>query len=726
MNENQTNRYYIGNKELFQFGSYLKVLRKHWFSIVTLSLVITLAATWFIYSKPSIYQATATILIQEEQRNALSIEEVYGLDTTKKEYFQTQIAILQSNHIADKIIQQFDLTNHPHFTGSSSLKTKLNELKSVPLIQDLLNVSPNPTETNEYHSSYYEALQSYKNRVDIEPIRNTQLVKVSFRSADPKLAAEIANAIGQAYIDSNFEAKLTVTQNATNWLDSNARQLEDKLHKSEQALQQFLTTEGLVDINGIDDIYANELEELSKKLNIAIEKRIQAQTLSDLLLRKSAQNLDSLLSIDEFANQAQIRELKMLESNAQKLVGELSQRYGPKHDKMIQAKAQLQNIQERSQKLIMEMVLSKQQDLKVAQSFENSIRREMSNKKAEIQLVGGKKAEYEKLKRDVESNRELLKAFVNREKETTATSDFRNVNARFTDKALEPLFPIAPQRLKLVIISAVFALFFSSAAAIILDMIKDVIRTPEDVENKLGLSCIGTIPYVRSRKLRKPGVSFQAYLDPQNRVFSEACRSIRTSLLLRLVNSKQKVLVFTSAIPEEGKTATCINIASTFSNLERVLLIDCDLRRPSLEKRFNIPAQVPGLSNILTMNTPLEECIIRIDEANLDVLTAGLLPPNPQELLSSKRFQNLLNTLQEKYDRIIIDTPPLLSVSDALILGQLAQGLITVIRSDSTKVALAKTALSKQRQHDIPSFGVVISQATTPQEEAHYVQKYAY
>ncbi|MCG6312584.1 capsular biosynthesis protein, partial [Vibrio vulnificus] len=143
-----------------------------------------------------------------------------------------------------------------------------------------------------YHSSYYEALQSYKNRVDIEPIRNTQLVKVSFRSADPKLAAEIANAIGQAYIDSNFEAKLAVTQNATNWLDSNARQLEDKLHKSEQALQQFLTTEGLVDINGIDDIYANELEELSKKLNIAIEKRIQAQTLSDLLLRKSAQNLD--------------------------------------------------------------------------------------------------------------------------------------------------------------------------------------------------------------------------------------------------------------------------------------------------------------------------------------------------------------------------------------------------------------------------------------------------
>ncbi|MDW2288463.1 capsular biosynthesis protein, partial [Vibrio sp. 1562] len=188
---------------------------------------------------------------------------------------------------------------------------------------------------------------AFKRKLEIEPVRNTQLVRISFRSADPKLATRVANAVGQAYIDANFEAKLVVTQNAATWLTNNSQKLEERLKKSEHALQEFLLKEGLIDINGIDDIYANELEELNRKLNTAVNKRIEAQTLIQLLKRKSSQNLDSLLSIDEFANQAQIRDLKLSEAQAAKNVSELAQRYGPKHDRMVQAKAQLASIQER-------------------------------------------------------------------------------------------------------------------------------------------------------------------------------------------------------------------------------------------------------------------------------------------------------------------------------------------------------------------------------------------
>ncbi|MFH4365224.1 GumC family protein [Vibrio diabolicus] len=726
MNGTHPNNLQMKKVELIRFGHHFKAIKKNWLSIAAFTLLFSLTCTWYIYSKASIYQATATLLIQEEQKSALSIEEVYGVDTTKKEYFQTQIAILKSNHIADKVIRELNLTQLPEFTRSGGLNQKIDQIKSIPFVQDLLNVAPSPKETAQFSESYYQALQAFRSKLDIEPVRNTQLVRIRFRSTDPKLATTIANAVGQAYIDANFEAKLVVTQNAATWLTNNSQKLEERLRNSEQALQEFLLKEGLIDINGIDEIYANELEELTRKLNVAVNKRIEAQTLIQLLRRKSSQSLDSLLSIDEFANQAQIRDLKLSEAQAAKNLSELAQRYGPKHDRMIQAKAQLAEIQARTQQLIRDISFSKQQDLLAAKAQEDMLRAELDNKKADFQSLGSQKARYEQLKREVESNKALYEAFLNREKETNATSDYKNVTARFTDKAIIPLFPVAPQRIKLVLIATFFGFAIACALVIILETMREVIRSTADVQEKLGVTCLGVIPMVKKRNLRKNGVSYTAYLDDEEKLFSEACRSVRTSLLLRLTNTKQKILPFTSAIPEEGKTSTSINMAVSFSKMEKVLIIDCDLRRPSIVKRFGIAESSPGLTHILTMDTPIKDCVTHIEEANLDVLSAGLIPPNPQELLASDRFKKLLEHFQNKYDRIIIDTPPLLSVSDALILGQYANGLITVIRSESTKSSLVNLALSKQIQHSVPSLGVLITQAKTKEGETLYVQKYAY
>ncbi|MHC6799564.1 GumC family protein, partial [Vibrio antiquarius] len=628
--------------------------------------------------------------------------------------------------IADKVIRELNLTQLTEFTRSGGLNQKIDQIKSIPFVQDLLNVAPSPKETAQFSESYYQALQAFRSKLDIEPVRNTQLVRIRFRSTDPKLATTIANAVGQAYIDANFEAKLVVTQNAATWLTNNSQKLEERLRNSEQALQEFLLKEGLIDINGIDEIYANELEELTRKLNVAVNKRIEAQTLIQLLRRKSSQSLDSLLSIDEFANQAQIRDLKLSEAQAAKNLSELAQRYGPKHDRMIQAKAQLAEIQSRTQQLIRDISFSKQQDLLAAKAQEDMLRAELDHKKSDFQSLGSQKARYEQLKREVESNKALYEAFLNREKETNATSDYKNVTARFTDKAIIPLFPVAPQRIKLVLIATFFGFAIACALVIILETMREVIRSTADVQEKLGVTCLGVIPMVKKRNLRKNGVSYTAYLDDEEKLFSEACRSVRTSLLLRLTNTKQKILPFTSAIPEEGKTSTSINMAVSFSKMEKVLIIDCDLRRPSIAKRFGIAESSPGLTHILTMDTPIKDCVTHIEEANLDVLPAGLIPPNPQELLASDRFKKLLEHFQNKYDRIIIDTPPLLSVSDALILGQHANGLITVIRSESTKSSLVNLALSKQIQHSVPSLGVLITQAKTKEGETLYVQKYAY
>ncbi|GAK16773.1 LOW QUALITY PROTEIN: capsular polysaccharide synthesis enzyme CpsD, exopolysaccharide synthesis [Vibrio sp. JCM 19053] len=725
MNGTHPNNLQMNKVELIRFGHHFKAIKKNWLSIAAFTLLFSLTCTWYIYSKASIYQATATLLIQEEQKSALSIEEVYGVDTTKKEYFQTQIAILKSNHIADKVIRELNLTPLPEFTSSGGLNKKIDQIKSIPFVQDLLNVAPSPKETAQFSESYYQALQAFRSKLDIEPVRNTQLVRIRFRSTDPKLATTIANAVGQAYIDANFEAKLVVTQNAATWLTNNSQKLEERLRNSEQALQEFLLKEGLIDINGIDEIYANELEELTRKLNIAVNKRIEAQTLIQLLRRKSSQSLDSLLSIDEFANQAQIRDLKLSEAQAAKNLSELAQRYGPKHDRMIQAKAQLAEIQSRTSNSSVTFPSVSNKTF-LLQKRKRTCFEQNSITKSQTFNRGHKKRRYEQLKREVESNKALYEAFLNREKETNATSDYKNVTARFTDKAIIPLFPVAPQRIKLVLIATFFGFAIACALVIILETMREVIRSAADVQEKLGVTCLGVIPMVKKRNLRKNGVSYTAYLDDEEKLFSEACRSVRTSLLLRLTNTKQKILPFTSAIPEEGKTSTSINMAVSFSKMEKVLIIDCDLRRPSIAKRFGIAESSPGLTHILTMDTPIKDCVTHIKEANLDVLPAGLIPPNPQELLASDRFKKLLEHFQNKYDRIIIDTPPYLSVSDALILGQYANGLITVIRSESTKSSLVNLALSKQIQHSVPSLGVLITQAKAKEGETLYVQKYAY
>nr|WP_241033756.1 polysaccharide biosynthesis tyrosine autokinase [Vibrio maerlii] len=713
--------------DIFQLKGHLLTLKSHAFTIIAFTIIFGVTAAMYIYSKPSIYQANATLLIQDQQKSALSIDEVYGVDTTKKEYFQTQIEILKSNHIASTVIADMGLEYHNEFKGASSIKTKLEELKSIPLLQDLLGVQPTPDGTDDYEKGYYSTLNKFKNRLVIEPVRNTQLVKIGFRAKDPKLAAEIANRVGQAYIDSNFEAKLSITQNAANWLTDNAAKMKQQLNDSEQRLQDYLQQEGLVDLNGIDDIYAGEIEDLSRKISEIRNRRIEAETRVSLLRKKASQDLDSLLSMDEFANQAQIRDLKLAEIDAEKLVSELSQRYGPKHDKMIQANAQLEAIRTKAKSRIRDLSSSMQQDLNTARTQELLLLKEMKRKRGEFQDLGSQRAKYDQLRREVESNKKLYEALLNREKETDTTSDYQNVTARFTDRAMIPLFPVAPQRVKLTFIAAFLGFVFISVIVVCLEIIRNTISNYKDVEDKLGAKCLGVLPYIKNAKLRNRGISYSVYHDREKHLpYSEACRSLRTSLLLHLTNKKQKFIAVTSAIPGEGKTATSINLATSLASMERVLLIDCDLRRPSIAARFDIAKSVPGLSQILSMDMPVEQCIVRHEDSKLEVITSGLSSPNAQELLQSSKFSKLLAQLEQSYDRIIIDTPPLLSVSDALIIGQKANGLITVVKSESTKTPLVNYALQKQLQHDVPSLGVVVNQAKGKAKAYLYEQQYAY
>lgn len=721
----------LQQEQLIDFGYYFHLIKKRWVSISLFSLLCTAIAALIALSITPMYRATATLLIESSQQRAISIEEVVGIDTSAKEYYLTQFEILKSNRVAQRVIEKLKLNQVEEFNPSLTVTEPgfidniKNELLSHPLIEAHFSkdTSNDIDFLDKQETINRVVLKTFKSRLTISPIRKTQLVNISFESQDPKLAAKIANAVGLAFIENNLESKLVATEQATGWINQRLSELKQNLNNSEQTLLQFLQQQKLIDNSGIEALTSSELSSLTTRIAEATDKRIEAQALYNALNNNkgtSSVGANSLIS-----NHPQIRDIRFAESNAEKDVSELSKRYGPKHDKMIQANAQLQSIQSRIKVLTAKLVSGIKKELASAKEQERVLKNELLSKKGEFQALSVVKSEYDALKREVNSNAKLYDLFLTRQKETSATSDFSAANARFSDYALVPENPNKPNR-KLIVILALFAsASFAIVLVICLDAFNNTITSARDFENKLGLLPTGTIPVIIDKKYKKSPIDANVFNNNKFTLFQESIDSIRTSLYLILPKSERKLLAISSSVPGEGKTTTAISLAHSFSQLEKVLIIDCDLRKPSVGERFGLSHTHPGLSNILLMNTPIKECIVTINNSNLDVLSAGMFTPNPQELLSSAAFEQLITDLTNKYDRIILDTPPILPVKDAFIVGKLTQGILLVVKVNSTSKSVYKHTITLFTKHQITIDGVVLNRVLPPKKGTHTYSEYS-
>ncbi|MDD9178990.1 MULTISPECIES: GumC family protein [Aliivibrio] len=721
----------LQQEQLIDFGYYFHLIKKRWVSISLFSLLCTVIAALIALSITPMYRATATLLIESSQQRAISIEEVVGIDTSAKEYYLTQFEILKSNQVAQRVIEKLELNQVEEFNPSLTVTEPgfidniINELLSHPLIEAHFSedTSNDIDFLDKQEAINRIVLKTFKSRLTISPIRKTQLVNISFESQDPKLAAKIANAVGLAFIENNLESKLVATEQATGWINQRLSELKQNLNNSEQTLLQFLQQQKLIDNSGIEALTSSELSSLTTRIAEATDKRIEAQALYNALNNNkgsSSIGANSLIS-----NHPQIRDIRLAESNAEKEVSELSKRYGPKHDKMIQANAQLQSIQSRIKVLTAKLVSGIKKELASAKEQERVLKNELLSKKGEFQALSVVKSEYDALKREVNSNAKLYDLFLTRQKETSATSDFSAANARFSDYALVPEFPSKPNRKLIVVLAFIASASFAVVLVICLDAFNNTITSARDFENKLGLLPTGTIPVIKDKKYKKSPIDANVFNNNKFTLFQESIDSIRTSLYLILPKSERKLLAISSSVPGEGKTTTAISLAHSFSQLEKVLIIDCDLRKPSVGERFGLPHSHPGLSNILLMNTPLEECITPVNNSNLDVLSAGMFTPNPQELLSSAAFEQLIVDLTNKYDRIILDTPPILPVKDAFIVGKLTQGILLVVKVNSTSKSVYKHTMTLFTKHQITIDGVVLNRVLPPKKGTHTYSEYS-
>jgi polysaccharide biosynthesis transport protein len=709
--------------------SYMRVISKGKWKIIAFAIFITLLVTIYVFYLPPIYRATSTLLIKTDQENTVSIDSVISLDTSRKDYFLTQFEILKSRSVTEQVIDELQLMLHPEFSPPGKNNVIVTQVKNY--IKSIVPEGLLQTEEEvlDLRSKKVELINTFQENLSITPIRNTQLVNISFDAKDSTLAALIANTVGDVYIRQEMQAQMDITQKAVDWLKSRLEQLRINLEVSVKNLQDYRVQENLIDIEskGVKSIESGELATLTAGYLNAKKARFEAETI--YLFVNNVKNNDSLLSLKEISDHPLIKDIKAVEIRSEQKVSELSFRYGNKHPKAIAAKAELDAVRRNLRNRVNKLVAGIGEELKAAKDNERRFEEELASEKNSFQSITNKEEEYLKFKREVEANRKLYETFLSRYKEMESTTNLEVLQARIIDFAEIPISPERPKKSLIVLLTFIFSAIFAATLTFIFDSLNDTFRTASDVETKLNKRLLGLLPMMRTK--RKQSLSSHLYFDDNYKGFAESVRSLRTALVLSHVDDDSSVFLVTSSIPNEGKTITAMNIAYAMTQMKKTLLIEADMRRPSFTKIFNFPPYQEGLSNIISGTEKLENVIVQDQKSGIDILPAGFIPTNPLELLSSQRFTDLLTELKEKYECIIIDSAPTQSVSDSLVLAQLADSVIYVVRSEMTKQSVVKKGIARLLEVGAKIDGVVLNQVNinkSAQEDGYqgYYDYYEY
>lgn len=705
-------------EEVIDLRQYWMTINRHKWGIFGFAVIVSILTILVVFSMKPAYRATATLLIESQQANVVSIEEVYGLDTKNNEYYLTQFEILKSRQLAEKVIQKLNLVDHPEFNPEpSALSFNWRDMLPVEL--------PQKEQTAEELAQIklQNITNSFLQKLSVAPVRKTQLVKITFEANSPLLAAQVANAVGEAYIENNLDARLQLTYKASEWLMERLSGLREQVSTSEDKLQDYRNREGIVGSDGGAQIANNELSLISTRLVDARRKRLEAESLYRQIKAVSSPDLEAYENIPLILNHPLIRDLKRAELETALKKADLAKRYGPKHPQMQAAESELNDVRNSLYNQIKRIVNSVENDYRIAQTNERSLKADQENAKQSLQSINNKDHRLKSLEKEAESTRQLYDTFFNRLNETNATGNLQTANARISDPAVIPMKPAKPKKKLIVVLSFVASLMFGVVLAFLMEALNNTVKTAADVETKLHSTMLGLLPLITQTK-GEVDTSYKAYISDPQSPYAESVRTIRTGVVLSALDNPHKILCCTSSIPGEGKTSLAINLATSLGQMEKVLLIDADMRRPSIAKAFNLSSKTPGLSNLVAGTSKLEESIHRADINNIDLMTAGTLPPNPLDLLASKRFAKVLEVLESHYDRIVIDTAPTQAVSDALVLAQHVGAMIYVVKADSTNHQQAKAGLKRLKEANAPIIGVVLNQLDMKKATKYYGNDY--
>jgi capsular exopolysaccharide synthesis family protein len=696
---------------------YWRVVKRYKWSVLAFAVAAGVIGTLNALSATSIYQANARLWIRYNQPNVSKVQQ-FEAAPLHWLFFQTQSDIIKSHAVAERVVARLGFLDPNASAGAQSsdvgdiraisvgryINDFIAEFKSW-LPDELRPPRPAPLNAEERHATFVNGILS---GVSVSGGTESEVLAIGYASSDPRLAAKLANAFAETYIEYGLESRTSNVQQATSWLGRRIEELRKKAIVSEDALRKFQAREGLVDTTKREQIISAKLGTLTAEVIKAQSRRNEAEARYDQLktVLDGEDNYESIASV--------IDSVIVLEAHREKVrrgqrVVELSERYGHKHPKMISANAKLKEADRRLKAEVAKAVDGVRKKLELMTAQEKQFRSMIRKQQREMQDLSGKAFEMKQLEREVEANRRLYETFLSRFKEADVEDEYDVPSARIIDRAMVPTTPFKPNRKRMVLLSVIIGLGIGMLVAFLREHLSNTFKTKEDVEERLNIPVIGLLPLLKSNLVGKGQVERQVLIDSRS-PFAEAINDIRTAILFSHIDTPSKVILVTSAVPGEGKTTLVSNLALAFSRRGRTLLIDADLRKGRFQQITDMKNH-PGLTDMLSGGcTPSEAIMADQDAGNLFILMTGTVPPNPLEILSSKRFSDDLGKLRSSFDYIVIDGTPLLPVSDSIVLARLVDAIVLAIKADDTTCDAALDALKRLRSVRVEPIGVVMQQ----------------
>ncbi len=726
-------------QEQIDLRDYLRVILKRRWTIFTVFAIIVITVAIHTYTATPIYKATTRLVIEKENPNVVSIEEVMAIDSSGTDYYQTQYKIIESRTVARAVIKRLHLEDSEEFFPKpkdnfiTRLKQSIRETSQSwkdsikSLIKTDKDETPGATEEYDQDSSL---VSDFIVRIEVSPIRNSRLLDLSFEAKNPVLATKITNTLARAYINQNLELKLRAVQDAIKWLHQRIEVERKKVQTAEQALLKYKEKYGIITnfTSDTEQVTAQKLAQLNVQVVDAESTRVEAETRYRQALSLQG-SPDMLGSIPEVLSNELIHEIKKIEVELYKRMSELSKKYGKNHPQMVAMEAELKTLESRKGKEINRVINSLKNQYQVVLAKENSLKASFAKQKRESLDLNQKAIAYSVLNREVESARDMYDLLIKRFKETTLTEDMRTGNIRVIDRAEVPRSPVKPKKKRNLLLAIIVGLVAGIGLAFFFEYLDNTIKIPEDLKQHLNISYLGPTPLIESKAKTPAGDESVPALvcshSPKSTA-SESYRGIRTNLLFSTAGSAPQVILVTSASPRDGKTMTVSNIAITMAQSgSKVVIIDCDLRRPKIHKIFDV-ARDRGLTNLLVGTDGLEKTVIHSQIPNLDLIPSGPLPPNPSELLGSKKMADLVKVLRKRYTRILIDSPPITAVADSLIISKYVDGVALVIRAGDTVRDVAKNSINQLQAVGANILGGILNAVDIGKDKYYYYYYYQY
>lgn len=705
-----------GEREGLPISHYWHTIKRYRWSILGLALVAAIIGLINAASATSIYQAHTRLLVKFNQPNISSVQQFEPLPLHWL-FFQTQADIIQSRAVAERVVEKLRLDMPPkaNTTGPpagearasavsswrASVRGWLDEAKTW-LPAELKPPSRPPLDEEARHAAL---VNSVLGALSVEGGKESEVLIVRYVSADPEMAAKLANAFAEGYIEFGLESRISNVQQATSWLGRRIEELRRRTADSEDALRKFQAQEDLVDTGSREQIISAKLGSITAELVRAQARRNEAEARYGQVKQFLTKDSD-YESIARVMNNPIVGEAMRVKTDLERRVSELSERYGPKHPKLISANAELVEANKTLKAEVGKAISSARKEYELAAAQEREFTAMIAEQQNQMRNVSGKAFQLKQLEREVEANRHLYETFLARFKEADVAAEYDVPSARIIDRATTPNTPFKPNRKRMVLIAVLLGLAIGILLAFLREHLDNTFKTKDDVEQWLQLPVIGMLPRLRLGRRRRHSVEREVLNDPRS-AFSEAVNDIRTAVLFASVDAPPKIVLVTSAVPAEGKTTLASNLALAFSKRGKTLLVDADLRKGRLKHVANTINSV-GLTDLLAGDCTDQEAIIEDPDAEgLFLLMAGTLPPNPLELISSRRFADELERRKAQFDYIVIDGSPLLPVSDSLVLARMVDSIVFVLRADSTTRETSLEALKRIQAARLRPTGVV-------------------